>query len=1440
MTRKINRILSVAILAIALAALLFSCKKDNEPNIQSITFEREYFQYTPTTVTVSGVYAYDGRIDGIKMQVGQRNDLADARVFNANLDGTHFTVLVNNLQPGTEYHYCYEVDYGFSKPYKTETKTFATPADSPLVKTLEVMALDSITVRVKCEVVAEGGQEVTERGICWNTYGDPTLDDETKQHAAGGVGQYTLRMEGLALSTKYYVRAYAKNASGIGFGEVLEFETLAEAQLPEVSTVEVSNVTSSTATCMGNVASDGGLELTERGICWSLSANPTLTDSHATATDATLGVFEVAMTGLTPNKTYHVRAYATNAKGTAYGDDLTFTTTEGLPVVTTSGITEITATSAKGGGEVTDQGASNVTERGICWDTNHNPTTSGTHASNGTGAGSYTVSMANLTPNATYYARAYATNSQGTAYGAEVSFTALEGLPVVLTLDMTDITSTTAKGHGKVTDQGGSAVTERGICWSTSPSPTTNGSHANSGTGTGEYTVSISNLTPGTKYYVRAYATNDQGTTYGEQNDFTTAATLPTVVTGDISGTTAHGEVTNAGGAIVTERGICWGTSHNPTTAGTHGSSGTGTGTFSVELTDLAPGTTYYVRAYATNSAGTAYGSEKTLTTQANLPTVTTGEVSNITQTTAQGSGNVTNSGGANVTERGVCWGTSHNPTISGSHASNGTGTGGYTVNMTGLTANTHYYVRAYAKNSAGVSYGNEVDFTTSQNISAPTVTTSQVTNIAQTTATGGGNVTNSGGATVTERGICWSTSHNPTTSGSHANSGTGTGSFTVNMTGLTANTTYYVRAYAINSAGTSYGSEVSFTTQQAITVPTVTTSQVTNIQQTSATGGGNVTNSGGANVTERGICWSTSHNPTTSGSHASNGTGTGSYTVNMSGLSPGTTYYVRAYAINSQGTAYGSEVTFTTTAGLPTVTTSQVTNITQTSATGGGNVTATGGANVTERGICWGTSHNPTTSNSHANSGTGTGTYTVNMASLTANTTYYVRAYAINSAGTAYGSEVSFTTSDIPNYTIAVSANPSSGGTVSGGGTYQQGQSCTVTASANTGYTFLRWTENGSQVSTNADYTFTVSGNRTLVAQFQAQSYTISVSANPSNGGTVNGGGSYNYGQSCTVTASANSGYEFTNWTEGGSVVSNNASYSFMVSGNRTLVANFETSVPVGAINGLFTINASGDQVYFSQGNLQYQASSNTWRFADNQWDFVGDDSVGTVYESGEKCDNALISSTYNGWIDLFGWGTSGYQYMPWSSAYPTSNSLSGNLDWGYNAISNGGNQEGQWRTLTGYSSNGSVGYEWTYILTRRQTSSNIRYAKAQVNSINGIILVPDNWNSSIYSLNEVNTPTASYSCNTISMSIWQNVLENAGCVFLPAAGYRTTGSDVVNSGENGRYWSSSGRYVVDGWTHEDWDAYCLNFEQNLFYIYWYVGKPCGQSVRLVQDYNP
>jgi hypothetical protein len=143
--------------------------------------------------------------------------------------------------------------------------------------------------------------------------------------------------------------------------------------------------------------------------------------------------------------------------------------------------------------------------------------------------------------------------------------------------------------------------------------------------------------------------------------------------------------------------------------------------------------------------------------------------------------------------------------------------------------------------------------------------------------------------------------------------------------------------------------------------------------------------------------------------------------------------------------------------------------------------------------------------------------------------------------------------------YTINVSANPTNGGNVSGGGTYQQGQSCTVTATPANGYTFQRWTENGQQVSTNANYTFTVTGSRTLVAQFQAQSYTITATADPDNGGTVSGDGTFNYGQRCTLVATPATGYDFINWTKNGQQVTTNATYAFTVTESAAYVAHFQ-----------------------------------------------------------------------------------------------------------------------------------------------------------------------------------------------------------------------------------------------------------------------------------------
>jgi uncharacterized protein (TIGR02145 family) len=199
------------------------------------------------------------------------------------------------------------------------------------------------------------------------------------------------------------------------------------------------------------------------------------------------------------------------------------------------------------------------------------------------------------------------------------------------------------------------------------------------------------------------------------------------------------------------------------------------------------------------------------------------------------------------------------------------------------------------------------------QSPTKPKVTTGDVTNIQSTTASCSGNVTADGGQAVTDRGICWSTSQNPTIENSKTSGGTGTGTFTGNLTGLAANTSYYVRAYATNSEGTAYGAEKAFTTLTEGADFAVTTGAVTNITTNSASCSGNVTAEDAASVTARGLCWSTSQNPTTADSKTTNGTGTGTFSGSLTGLNPNTTYYVRAYATRSEGTTYGEERSFQT-----------------------------------------------------------------------------------------------------------------------------------------------------------------------------------------------------------------------------------------------------------------------------------------------------------------------------------------------------------------------------------------------------------------------------------------------------------------------------------------------------------------------------------------------
>lgn len=394
--------------------------------------------------------------------------------------------------------------------------------------------------------------------------------------------------------------------------------------------------------------------------------------------------------------------------------------------------------------------------------------------------------------------------------------------------------------------------------------------------------------------------------------------TLTTLSSSSVTSTSfsSGGNINSDGGATVTAKGVCWSTSQNPTVASSITSDGSGSDSFISLVSGLSPGTTYYVKAYATNSVGTGYGSQIIVATTTNtqLPVISTTVVSSIAATTAVSGGNITSDGGSAITTRGVCWGTTANPTIANSKTANGTGTGSFSSSLTGLTQNTTYYVRAYATNLGGTAYGSQVSFITIANVQLSTLTTSSVSNITAITAVSGGNVTSDGGAVVTVRGICWNTEPNPTTSHKKTTDGYGMGSFSSSLVGLVANTKYYVRAYANNTKGVAYGNEVSFWTIADLQAPKITTSSITSITNSTATSGGNITSAGGSPVISRGICWSYNQYPTVNNNKITNGTGTGSFICSITGLYPGMIHYVRAYATNSYGTAYGNQISFTTT----------------------------------------------------------------------------------------------------------------------------------------------------------------------------------------------------------------------------------------------------------------------------------------------------------------------------------------------------------------------------------------------------------------------------------------------------------------------------------------------------------------------------------------------
>ena len=803
-------------------------------------------------------------------------------------------------------------------------------------------------------------------------------------------------------------------------------------------------------------------------------------------------------------------------------------------------------------------------------------------------------------------------------------------------------------------------------------------------------------------------------------------------------------------------------------------------------------------------------------------------------------------------------------------------------------------------------------------------VTTGELTSITAESAVVGGTVTVPEGTHVFLRGVCWGTEPNPDIDGSHTTEETGIGSFSSTLDGLNPNTTYFVRAYAVSDYGLAYGNELSFTTEAGgsggdheyvdLGLPSGLLWATCNV------GADNPEDYGdyfawGETQPKDNFSWMNyqycmgSFNTLTK--YCNNpDIGYNGFTDNLTTLEPS----------DDAATAnWGDDWRMPTDEEWQELYQNTTVTWTQQNGMDGRLFTASNGNSLFLPNAGFrinGDLHYPGTDGRYWSSTL----YTGSSYSALAFCFYsgaYSNVYEMHDVDRYFGFSVRPVR--CKNNVIVVTANTPEGGSVSGGGTYLEGTNCTVSATANEGYIFVNWTEDGEEVSTEATYSFTVTGNRTLIANFAASGSsgdhayvdlslpsgtlwaTCNVGAdNPEEYGDYFAWGetqpkdTYNWstyqycmGNSNTLTkyctdasygyngftdnlttllpeddaATANWGSDWrmptqeewqelydnttVTWTTqngmngrlftasngnslflpaagyrdnsslyyagsdgfywsssldtdhlfhagdfafnsgGCNMYGNTRFYGFAV---RPVCSSGQNTTPTGAINGKFTINDNGDQVYFSQGNLQYIGSAATpyWKFADNQWDVLGT-------TTGQN------SSDQNVDRDLFGWGTSGYNhgancYQPWSTSTSYSDyyaygsytynlyDQTGQADWGYNPISNGGNQANQWRTLTQP--------EWAYIFNTRTTSSGIRYAKARVNDVNGVILLPDDWSSDTYSLSNINSSDDSYNSNTISANQWIT-FENAGAVFLPAAG-RRYGTTVNGVGSLGHYWSA------------------------------------------------
>ena len=685
-------------------------------------------------ILTKGVPSYSERgfVYALESNPTLENTIAQltAKVTEENL----YSATVTGLELGEEY---YVRGYAINEAgvaYSTNEVKFSPEMDLPNVTTEDAtnINLDSESATFNGTIVDEGDPAYTERGFVYGFTHNPSVDNTKIEVIGSGLGKFSANVTELEVGSVYYIRAYAINNKGVAYGSDVMLDL--NGTVPQVKTEPATdlNIGAGTAIFHGEIVSVGDPTYTERGFVYGHDHNPTVEDDNKKeVTGNGEGAFSVKVTELEINTIYYIRAYATNAVGTFYGDEVILNFSAIMPVVNTSAVTakNIGAGTATFNGSIASVGDPSYTERGFVYGLTHSPTIDDTKkVVSGTGTGAFSANVTGLSVNKIYYIRAYATNPVGTVYGTEVSADFSAVMPVVNTSAVTsiDIAAGTATLNGKIESIGDPAYTERGFVYGTVHNPTVEDDTKKvaDGTGTGDFSANISGLVLNTTYYIRAYAKSSQGTAYGSEISLNFQGTLATVKTSAATNisiaskiATFNGSIENVGNPAYTERGFVYGLTHNPNIVDDTKKTalGSGAGTFSASVTNLEMNKIYYVRAYATNLQGTAYGNEITLDFNQILPVITTKAVTHIDTTTATFNGEVESIGDPAYTERGFIYGKMPVPTLEVAGvltvSASGTGTGAYVRSVSDLETGKTYYVRAYTKVGTLMVYGNIVSF---------------------------------------------------------------------------------------------------------------------------------------------------------------------------------------------------------------------------------------------------------------------------------------------------------------------------------------------------------------------------------------------------------------------------------------------------------------------------------------------------------------------------------------------------------------------------------------------------------------------------------------------------------------------------------------------------------------------------------------------------------